>query len=440
MRNCLARAWSAAVGGGLVLVLVLGACGGSSSGFTPVPPEDMIDSGSWYARESWPHDGNPVESEHFVVYSDAASPEARRAMAELAEELWAQVLSEFEVDESALIFPPDRDKIDIYAYQNYDPTHFGMRAYQAGFIGWSSEHPTRNTGPNAYDPIIKHELVHVLETLLKGRDSIFEPMTDAWFSEGLAEAVVGGTAGGPVLGRDQLSDLLAAHDGQNPVALRRDTWYDNDNEFHYPMFQLAVDYLLDSEGGNRTLTDARGLFMEMADGTTTFEEAFNAHMGITLNRYETEFFTKVEPYLPAHRNPFFYPVGIAVLALVFGGLGIGALAYSGRRNSRAAPVAARAGFYASTGLGALIAIGGSFGLLALLNTRGDWYNRTIAPIRVLFSGLIVVFFIAAVAALAWVQRRWGKGSRIGYTGLPIVIALAGLTFLGAVWVAMARIL
>ena len=38
----------------------------------------MIDAGTWYVGEAWPHDGKPIESEGFAVYSDAASAQARR--------------------------------------------------------------------------------------------------------------------------------------------------------------------------------------------------------------------------------------------------------------------------------------------------------------------------------------------------------------------------
>ena len=41
----------------------------------------MVDEGSWYVHHAWPHDGNPVESTNFVVYSDAASVEARHEIA-----------------------------------------------------------------------------------------------------------------------------------------------------------------------------------------------------------------------------------------------------------------------------------------------------------------------------------------------------------------------
>gem|GEM_PF-2438520 len=45
----------------------------------------MVDSGSWYRRGEgfqWPHDGQPWETEHFVVYSDRASSKARQRLAQ----------------------------------------------------------------------------------------------------------------------------------------------------------------------------------------------------------------------------------------------------------------------------------------------------------------------------------------------------------------------
>ena len=46
----------------------------------------MVNSGSWYETPfKWPHDGNPYETENFVVYSDAASEEARKILAQAGE-------------------------------------------------------------------------------------------------------------------------------------------------------------------------------------------------------------------------------------------------------------------------------------------------------------------------------------------------------------------
>jgi hypothetical protein len=414
----------------LVLLVTLGGCGESSSDFEPVAPEDMVASGSWYAREAWPHDGQPYESAHFVVYSDAAAPDAREATAEIAENLWSDLLIRFDVDEAELVFPAGRDRIDIYVYKNRYPERWGMRAYQAGLIAWSLDHDRRSTDRDGYAPVVEHELVHVLETLLKGRDSTIEPMVDTWFSEGLAEAVAGGTSGGPVRGRDQLSNLLAAHDGQNPIALKRDSMYEADNDFHYPMFQLAVEYLLDPQGGGRSLEDARDLFLDMADGTT-FEEAFGRHMGMPLDRYEAEFFALVDGYLPAYRNPFFSPLGIALLVVLVVGVPSTVLVISGRRNRREATALARAGFYASTGLGGLLAVAATLGILIVLGTAGNLYNEAETTGRHIASWVIALYLGAALGALVWVQRRWGRGSRLAFLGLPLVLLLFGLSVAAA---------
>ncbi len=388
----------------------------------------MVDSGSWYSRETWPHDGNPVTYGDFVVYSDAAAPDARLAMAEIADELWLDLLPRFEVDEGDLIYPPDRENIDIYVYKDRFPQQWGMRAYQAGLIAWSLDHDQRQTDDEHYLPVVEHELVHVLETLLKGRDSTIEPMVDTWFSEGLAEAVAGGTSGGPIRGHDQLSDLLASHNGQNPIALKRDTHYVPDNTFHYPMFQLAVEYLLDERGGGRTLADARDLFIDMAEGAT-FEEAFGAHMGVPLDTYEAEFFTRIDEYLPAHRNLLFTPLGIAILAVAIVGTTATVLIASGTRHrNREAGALARIGFSTSTTLGAVVAAGVTLGVLVILNTAGNLYNESETPGRHLASWLIVGYFAGSLAILLWTQRRWAtRATRLAYLGLPLVLLLLGAT-------------
>lgn len=69
---------------GLVVGLVSGC---SQASDQPPEPAQMVDTGSWYSREQWPHDGNPYESQNFIVYSDAAGQEARQSVAEIGEEL-----------------------------------------------------------------------------------------------------------------------------------------------------------------------------------------------------------------------------------------------------------------------------------------------------------------------------------------------------------------
>ena len=69
----------------LASVVLLSAVGSGSAPRSERPdPAQMVDSGSWYVRYQWPHDGHPWETEHFVVYSDGASLKARQQLAALA--------------------------------------------------------------------------------------------------------------------------------------------------------------------------------------------------------------------------------------------------------------------------------------------------------------------------------------------------------------------
>ena len=105
----------------IIFYLFFSGCSDSPTG----PEKNMVDSGSWYETgfTPWPHDGNPYESEHFVIYSDAASMEARQLLAQICEEVFTAITDKLGItDLSVLQFPPDRNnKIHIYAYYNYNP-------------------------------------------------------------------------------------------------------------------------------------------------------------------------------------------------------------------------------------------------------------------------------------------------------------------------------
>ena len=42
--------------------------------------------------------GSPIESKNFIVYSDAASVEARHEVATVAEDVWAELLDDLSID------------------------------------------------------------------------------------------------------------------------------------------------------------------------------------------------------------------------------------------------------------------------------------------------------------------------------------------------------
>lgn len=284
----------------LVISLLVMSCGGSSGDSSN---QFMVDSGSWYITGfEWPHDGNPLESANFTIYSDGASDDARQALAQLAEDTLAEIKASFGIDNSNIfLFPQGQDVIDIYAYKNRYPPSWGGWSYYGGLLIFSLDHPERSsfghTDPQIYNPTLKHEITHVVESLLKASNN--PNLVDVWLTEGLAEAMSGGTAGGSITDLAKMNALIQEYGALNPIAMHQ---YNYPNVeliayyYYYPMFQLAVEYLIDVNGHGKTLTDFKNLFLDVRDGVP-FATAFNNRIGISLSQYESQFFTLMNNYL-----------------------------------------------------------------------------------------------------------------------------------------------
>ena len=249
-----------------VSVQLMSCGGGGSSGDSS--NGGMISGGSWYVTGfEWPHDGSPLESENFVIYSDGAGEEARQALAMLAEETLSEIKVLFGIDNNDIfLFPTGQEKIDIYTYKNrypLYPVNWGGWAYNGGLLIYSLDHPERtsfgHTEPEIYNPTLKHELVHVVENLLKASND--PDLVDVWLTEGIAEAVSGGTAGGSITDLQKFNELRTQYGSLSPIAMHRYEYPDIEliaYYYYYPMFQLAAEYLVDANGhGRSTPTDPR---------------------------------------------------------------------------------------------------------------------------------------------------------------------------------------
>lgn len=292
---------------GMCLAVMGSACGGGEVGGVPSPlgssmgedetsSVEMVDNGSWYIHERWPHDGRPVESESFVVYSDAASPEARREMADAAERLWAELLDELGVTPEMLRFPSGQERIDIYAYHDHYPQDWSGRAYYGGLLIWSPDHALRQFDQVGYEPTLKHELVHVAQWMLTGG----EGSIDTWFIEGLPLALASDLSDQPIRVLEELNTLTAEYGKINPISIKQYSQITDPEageHFYYPMFQLAFEYLLDDDGLGRSPADARDVMIDMAEGAS-FGVAFEDHTGLRLEDFEREFFDLMSEYLP----------------------------------------------------------------------------------------------------------------------------------------------
>jgi hypothetical protein len=284
----------------------------------------MVNSGSWYVRVPWPHDGRPYESDRFVVYSDSASSEARRELADQAERLWTEILSEMDIEGESLSLPPGQDKVDIYAFKDRSPEWAG-KAYYGGLVISSPDRRIlfglARTEAGRYESTLKHELVHVVsESLLHARGLDEPPWVPVWFFEGFAEVMSTGTGADAVRGKDHLNYLTSKYGHLNPVSYESDANIEGGpaayTQYHYPMRQLAVEYLLNQDGIGKTPRDATALLIDMAGGTQ-YETAFADHMGITVTDYENQFFELMTGYLPERSGPIiFTPIGLLVISMI----------------------------------------------------------------------------------------------------------------------------
>jgi hypothetical protein len=440
------RAIAIVLGAVLFMGFVSG-CADSSSQSERPDPAQMVDSGSWYSRgERWPHDGKPYESESFVVYSDGASLEARQRLAAIAEEVLVEVVDEMGVDPGTMFrFPADQDKIDLYANRYNVLEGGGARAYYAGVIIWSFD---REAGREATDvttvrTTLKHELVHVVEALLKGRFTGDVPVRDprrmpTWFSEGTAEALSGGTTGGAPRTLDQIDGLIADYGRINPIAWTVDLppseIFSSDAypRYYYPMAQLAVDYLLDPRGLAKSPEDLAAVMLDMGNDVS-FAEAFENHIGISQSDYETQFFTLMDGYLPQSEFPF-EAVTLGLVSLLAAGVMGGSLVWGLRHWPAAATASlqsevpvwtrrARRGFVAEVSAFAFITVG--FVALALFSIGLD--ELPLGANRALLYAVTAGFFVGSAGVLMWAIRRWGDRSRLAYLIPPLVIVAAFIT-------------
>ena len=248
------------------------------------------------------HDNRIYESQHFLTFSDGSSDDVKRQYSRMAEESFSELLQAFEITSSTELGITGRQsKITIYSDRclNHTPMAF---AY--GFIIGALDSPVYHSWPDwqreRYRNTVKHETMHVLQFFLgltyERLDLAERPET--WFTEGIAEYVSGGAAI-PVTDLDQVTEWQTDEDHINPISIH--SWSDfpvsdaRTGEY-YPMFGLAVEYLLDERGQGKTLLDVKRMFEDLSRGGCFFTEAFEAHMGISVPYYESYFFSLITDY------------------------------------------------------------------------------------------------------------------------------------------------
>lgn len=264
------------------------------------PGQWAIDTSNYYAYR---HDCDPFESTHFTVYSDGSSPEAKRMLAEMAEEAFSQLVPEFLVQstEGELGFTGDYT-FWIFSTKHIEPaTAMGFRN---GFYMYAIDN-ARN--PNVYyrDPrhyryVIKHELTHVFQFTFTGcpTNEACPDWLGVWFREGQAVYMGGMGEEIRVKTQDELYDWMGDPGKVNPISIHR-SWDVPDDRWggYYEMFALAYTYLVDARFGyGATVSQMRFLFQLMKEGDP-FDVAFEKALGISVAFYRDNFYVLMDDYL-----------------------------------------------------------------------------------------------------------------------------------------------
>lgn len=424
---------------GSLMVLLVSGCAGSSSDSDPSESDGMVNSGSWYARVQWPHDGHPYESRRFVVYSDSASLEARQDVADRAERIWTEIISEMSIDTESLGFPPGQEKVDIYAFEDRSPEWAG-KAYFGGLVISSPDRRSlfglARTSTKQYESTLKHELVHVVsEFLLHGGGLAEPPWVPVWFFEGLAEMISSGTGSGQIRGMDHLNDLTSKYGQLNPVSYKSDAKVVGGpnayTEYHYPMRQLAVEYLFAEAGHGVPRSAATAVLVDMAGGAQ-FETAFAENVGITVSSYEDQFFELMSSYLPQRsRSVIFAPLGLLLIVVIT----IGAATTVSVRSVRSSPAAAavesatsgrsargmRVGFAVWIAVVAVLSMG--MYVRGIYVVLGSWSLSTTTKLS--GATILVLYLAAATMAVTWAIRSRRDQLRMAWL-IPLIAIAAAL--------------
>lgn len=272
--------------------------------------------GPWVAQTGHPfgYDSLVLETAHFRVYSDFSAADARQRLADMLEAHYDTLSARLGVASDAEYEFPPGGRLHVYADKYQGDVAFGYGsvvngwAFRDGAIVMAEDAPRYQSGGyNAarYSGLVMHEFMHTVEFLLIGRNQSINA-TDAWYREGIATFMPGLAPGGVPI--STASQALAAQwraqhataSGQgNPIAIHTFANFPagaNTGSWYF-WFATAVRYLWDPAGFDLGYAGLRGIYDDVRAGLT-FAESFAARTGISLAQFESEFWDRMDAFLP----------------------------------------------------------------------------------------------------------------------------------------------
>ncbi|MDW3193777.1 MAG: IPT/TIG domain-containing protein [Cytophagales bacterium] len=140
--------------------------------------------GSWnsFWNDRW-HDGRPVESKNFIVYSEKSSQAMRRQIASEAEISFDDLKSIIDYQEGEFRFREDYETDQIHILADYNQQPWVGLAYRDGFIIRARDSPRYNGDLERWKNVFQHEMAHVVEFLMIGEFQYRQANT-VWMREG----------------------------------------------------------------------------------------------------------------------------------------------------------------------------------------------------------------------------------------------------------------
>ena len=245
-------------------------------------------------------DNKVLETENVLTFSDASSDEVKVQYAQMTETAFSELKILFDISSSAELGIVDRDtKMTIYSnrYQNHRQNSllYGFILYAIDSAFWEDRAAIDPDFIPWFRREVKHETMHVIQYYFGATYSRVYP----WYTEGIAEHVSGG-AHPPITCWEEVEEWRQAEDHINPISIQvYDDYPVPDSRIgeFYPLFGLAVRYLMDEKGRGKTPLDVKHMFLDSGSGTP-FGEAFELHMGLTVEVYEAHFWEWMEVFLP----------------------------------------------------------------------------------------------------------------------------------------------
>ncbi len=275
---------------------------------SPTTPEiPHREDGLWtvYTPYNWAHDGQSYSSIYCIIYSDEASQEMKQQMAAIGDERFRQIMQLFNFHDVAdFRYPPGGNKVEVYINRNH-PENI-VWAYWGGFIITIRSSEIIGHWYNYAIYTARHELTHIFEFLIEGREVLG---TYVWFKEGIAvyTGCLEYTGWQTIQSLSELESWISQNQnipGQgNPIKIHRNEDYPSgaDGHQYYRLFELAVRYLLDRRGMEKSYQDVLRLFYDLRD-EKSFPASFQEHFGISVNDFENEFYDRIREYLSSSRR------------------------------------------------------------------------------------------------------------------------------------------